>query len=221
MKRSQGFTLLELLIGMTLLGFIMSLAFSAFRLASTTWDAVSSRTESVTDEQLARSFARRLLEQVQPIRWKKAINQQVTFLGTAEALRAVVPLSGPLGAGGMNVIELSAGRSGKESRESGSLRFVLRRAPLHYGDASFTDTLSNAEESVLLEGLQEVEFSYFGVEKPGAPPGWQSSWSSMEQLPQLVRIRLKSPELDWADLIVAPMVTGTSCRWDSFYKRCR
>lgn len=61
MNRGRGFTLLELLIGMTLLGFMLALLFGGFRLAANSWDAVTARTERTTDEQLGRAFLRRLL----------------------------------------------------------------------------------------------------------------------------------------------------------------
>ena len=48
MNGSRGFSLLELLIGLTLLGFILTLLFGGFRLASKSWDSISEISESTT-----------------------------------------------------------------------------------------------------------------------------------------------------------------------------
>ena len=66
MRAARGFSLLELVIGMTLLGFIVALLFGGFRLAANSWDAVETRVERTNDQQLARALVRRLLEQMQP-----------------------------------------------------------------------------------------------------------------------------------------------------------
>lgn len=219
-KIHRGFTLLELLIGLTLLGFVLALLFGGFRLASRSWDAVTARTENTTNEQLARSLARRLITQAQPMRWKKGINPRIAFVGEPGTFIAVAPLSGPLGAGGLAVIELKATSGPAETGSGDSFRLILRLAPLRYQDEVFSDALAEAEEHMLLDGLSAVEFSYFGSEKPGAPPTWQGTWSNPDQLPKLVRLRLQSAEDGWTDLIVSPMVTVSNCRWDSFYKRC-
>ncbi len=224
MNAARGFTLLELLIGMTLLGFILALLFGGFRLAANSWDAVEARVERTNDQQLARALVRRLLAQMQPLRWKKAVNQPIAFVGERKVLRAVAPLTGQAGAGGLRLIEL--GQESGEPTQAGQtgsrpLRLVLRHAPLLYDAEDFTAGLGEAKNHVVLGDLDAVEFSYFGPEKRGDPPRWQDAWTNQEQLPQLVRLRLRSREAGWSDLVVAPMVGATGCRWDNFYKRCR
>mgnify|MGYP001347418355 CR=1 FL=1 len=230
MSAERGFTLLELLIGMTLLGFILALLFGGFRLAADSWDAVEARVERTNDQQLARALVRRLLAQMQPLRWKKAVNQPIAFIGEPRVLRAVAPLTGQAGSGGLRLIELGqesgeptqTGQTGQTGRtENGPLRLVLRHAPLLYDAQDFAGGLGEAKSHLVLGDLDSVEFSYFGPEKRGDPPRWQDTWTNQEQLPQLVRLRLGSREAGWRDLVVAPMVGATGCLWDNFYKRCR
>ncbi len=224
MNAERGFTLLELLIGMTLLGFILALLFGGFRLAANSWDAVEARAERTNDEQLARALVRRLLAQMQPLRWKKAVNQPIAFIGERKTLRAVAPLTGQMGAGGLRLIELVP-ESGEPTQTgqtgNGPLRLVLRHAPLLYDAEDFAGGLGEAKSHLVLGDLDSVEFSYFGPEKRGEPPRWQDAWTNQEQLPQLVRLRLGSRDAGWGDLVVAPMVGATGCRWDNFQKRCR
>lgn len=219
MKSMRGFTLLELLIGMTLLGFMLALLFGGFRLAATSWDAVEARLEQTNDEQLARALVRRLLSQMRPMRWKKAVNQPIAFVGERNRLRAIAPLTGQTGAGGLRLIEF--GSAAAASADGGGQSLVLRHAPLRYDADKFDDDLGNADSHPVLSGIETVEFSYFGPEKKGDPSRWQDSWVNPEQLPQLVRVHLGSRDAGWSDLIIAPMASATSCPWDPFLKRCR
>jgi general secretion pathway protein J len=221
MNDARGFTLLELMIGMTLLGFILALLFGGFRLAATSWDAVETRIERTNDEQLARALVRRLLAQMQPVHWKKAPNAPIAFTGEQGVLRALAPLTGQAGAGGLRLIELGRESEATTTPDKGPLRLVLRQAPVRYDVENFASGLGDAKSFVVLGNLNAVDFSYFGPEKRGAAPSWQDTWLNPDQLPQLVRLRLKSREGGWSDLIVAPMIGGTGCLWDNFQKRCR
>lgn len=220
MNATRGFTLLELVIGMTLLGFILALLFGGFRLAANSWDAVETRIERTNDEQLARALVRRLLVQMQPVRWKKALNLPIAFIGEQGVLRALAPLTGQAGAGGLRLIELGRERGEATATGEGMLRLVLRQAPVRYDAENFASGLGEAKSYLVLSNLDAVEFSYFGPEKRGEPPRWQDVWTNQEQLPQLVRLRLKSREAGWSDLVVAPKVGDTGCRWNPFRKRC-
>ena len=206
MSTARGFTLLELLIGLTLLGFILALLFGGFRLASNSWDAAETRGERTADELLGRMLVRRLVTQIQPLRWNRAVNRPIAVAAEREVLRAVSPLSGLAGVGGLRVIELRVERAPEKSK--GRLRLMLRHAPLRYDTASFTESLGDAPADLVLGDLEAVEFSYFGPEKRGEAPRWQEAWTNPEQLPRLVRLRLVSRDAGWADLIMAPMVNG-------------
>lgn len=218
MRAQRGFTLLELLIGMTLLGFMLALLFGGFRLASTSWDAVEARIERTNDEALGRALVRRLLTQLQPLRWKKGLNQPLAFSGGPDGLRALAPLAGQAGAGGLRLIELRRAAGGEGAAGPA---LVLREAPIQYDAEDFSAGLAGAKSHVVLGGLERIGFSYFGPPRRGEAPVWQDTWSNPEQMPLLVRVQLSSRDAGWAELLVAPMIGGTGCRWDSFHKVCR
>lgn len=220
MKAQRGFTLLELLIGMALLGLILALLFGGFRLASNSWDAVEQRIERTNNEQLGRALTRRLLTQMQPVRWRKAPNLPIAFVGERNALRTLAPVTGQSGAGGLRVIELKGEDDDAADKGKGRRRLVLRHAPVRYDAPIFSEGIDAAKSYVILDDLDTVEFSYFGPPKQGTAPVWQDAWANTERLPQLVRLRLGSREKGWAEMVVAPMIGGTGCRWDNFYKRC-
>lgn len=217
MKTARGFTLLELLIGLTLLGFLLALLFAGFRLASMTWDSVEARLERTTNEQMARSLVRRLLTQIQPVRWQKAVNQAMAFVGEPERLVAIAPLGGALGSG-LQAVEFSIDSSGPSSAP---LRLLLRHAAINQEDEFFAANIAETHERVVLDGLIAARFAYYGAARKGEAAQWQTAWSNVEALPLLIRVTLESNDAGWAELVVTPMLSGAGCRWDDFYKRCR
>jgi general secretion pathway protein J len=206
----RGFTLLELLIGITLLSFILALLFGGFRLASNSWDAVEGRTERTANEHLGRNLVRRLVMQIQPLRWGKAASRPLAIHGERSVLRAVAPLAEQAGAGGLHVIEFRVENTKAGEKATPGMRLVLRHAPLRYGAEAFTEGLGDALDHLVLEDLEAAEFSYFGPERKGEPPRWQESWTNPEQLPLLVRLHLASKDAGWADLVMAPQINGDS-----------
>ena len=219
MNHHRGFTLLELLIGMTLLGFMLALLFAGFRLASDSWDAADRQIVRTTDEEMSRVLMRRLLSQLQPVHWKRAMNQPVAFSGQPEGFRGLAPMTGQAGAGGLRLVELRGEAATQDGKDS--FRLILRQAPIRYDVDDFTAGLNDAKDHVLLTGLAGVSFAYFGQPKNGDSPQWYDKWPESDNLPQLVRVRIGSPDPGWTDLLVAPMINGAGCLWDNFYKRCR
>jgi general secretion pathway protein J len=217
MRRVLGFTLLELLIGLTLLGLILALLFSGFRLASKTWDAAEARLERTMNEQMARALVRRLLTQMQPVRWAKSPNRAVAFLGEPERLVAIVPLGGALG-GGLQAVEFSVASVGTAG--SATVRLLFRHMAIAHDAEHFAADINQANQHVILDDLVAVRFAYFGVEQRGDPPSWQEVWSNPEELPRLVRLSLESADAGWSEVIVTPMLSGAACRWDSASKQC-
>jgi len=135
-----------------------------------------------------------------------------------DGLRALAPLAGQAGAGGLRLIELrrAAGGDGADGHA-----LVLREAPIQYDAEDFSAGLTGAKSHVVLGGLERIGFSYFGPPRRGEAPVWQDTWTNPEQMPLLVRVHLSSRDAGWSEMLVAPMIGGTGCRWDSFHKVCR
>ena len=91
--RITGFTLLELLIAMSLLGFILVLLFGGMRLGARSWDAGEKRAENATHLALLQGFLRRELSQVTPFRWKKKIDMNLAFIDQPDKLKLVAPIA--------------------------------------------------------------------------------------------------------------------------------
>jgi len=85
--RAQGFTLLELLIGMTLVGFILSLLFAGLNLGTRSWEAGEKRMVTSSRQAVVVGFIRRALEQTYLLRWRMDDEDQLAFAG-----EVVVPI---------------------------------------------------------------------------------------------------------------------------------
>lgn len=214
MSAQKGFTLLELLIGMVLLGLILTLLFGGLRLGSKSWDGGDKRADDSAQLRAVHGFMRRELSQVFPLRWKKEVDTQLAFAGTPDALRFVAPLPVQVSGGGLYLLGLEL-----ENGEEGQ-RLIMKRALTDPAAKDFS-SLEQGEKSVLADHIEKMSISYFGAVTPASEPGWQEKWDDPQRLPLLVRIQVKlNNGHDWPDLTV-PLIVEKGCAvWDSFHKRC-
>ncbi len=214
MKAQRGFTLLELLIGMAVLGLILTLLFGGLRLATKSWDTGDKLSGDSAQLRAVQGFIRRELAQVFPLRWKNQVDNRLAFGGTPGAMKFVAPLPAQAGGGGLYLLglELEDGDKGK--------RLVMKRAQTYPVATSFS-SLEEGEVSVLAEHIDRLEFSYFGATTADGKAGWQEMWDDPQRLPLLVRIQVKTSEgRNWPDLVVPLMVEKSCGIWDSFHQRC-
>jgi general secretion pathway protein J len=68
------------------------------------------------------------------------------------------------------------------------------------------------QEVILVNGVANVEFSYFGGGGDDTAPRWSNRWEDAAKLPLLVRMHVQFPVGDrrrWPDLVIAPAITGS------------
>lgn len=217
--RSPGFTLVELMIGLTLVSLIVVLLFSGLRIGVRSWDRVEVQAERQGATRAAMDFIRRALVQMQPASIDLESGHRLVFSGTESAIEFPAPLSGAVGLSGLYILRLERL---EDKNSDGAL--VMSRWLLHpeviAGDAGVPawTPLDEGGSSpragdegepgvaygwhVLLEDVGELRFAYYGSGSPGEQPGWQSAWENTTQLPQAVRISLDVRGESWPDLYV-------------------
>ena len=103
--RQRGFTLLELLIAMTLMGLVLGLLYGGLRLGARSWDAGEQRAERINEMQAVHDFIRRQIRQSLEVFRNTRQGRVLAFQGESRRLLIVAPMFEYLGQGGLYYIE--------------------------------------------------------------------------------------------------------------------
>lgn len=204
MKRTTGFSLVEVMLATALLAAGLALAFTALRNATQATTAAGEGARRAERLRAVQAFMRRQLEGAMalPVEAPAPGQDLVVFEASAERLRFVAPMPGYLSQGGphVNTFELVRG--------AGGLRLEFRHELL----APEGPVESGRPPEVLLEGLAEAAFDVRALGPDGLPQPWQSDWENTAEVPRLVRLRARfaEPRARWPDLVVAPRVGQTA-----------
>jgi len=217
-RADRGFTLLEVVVAMTILGVMMLLLYSGLSFALRSWDAGDVVGRGAADRRIGEAFLRRELGELFPMRWKDSTKLRLAFEGTPDELRFVSSRPAGVALGGLSLVEVKV--EGDARRRERAL--VMRRAMPDDNAESFAP-LAGAEATVLIAGVEGVQFSYFGSENDFTDPRWQDEWTFVGRIPQMVRIRVKRDDGSELPEMVVRLMLGeeAGCLENSFQRLCR
>lgn len=201
---SRGFTLMEMLVAMTLLGILMTALFGGLRLGTRVWETTDRVQKSGGQALSIRTFLEDRFEQAVPVVLLLADGRsEIVFAGERSALRFASTMPESVGFGPF-IIELALRPRPGESKASDlTLRWRLLSE-----DASPVE--QGISERVIVSDLAAVTLAYFGTkEGDDGGPEWHANWEEQEGLPDLIRLELGFNEDDqrhWPPLIVSPRV---------------
>lgn len=200
----RGFTLVELLLAITLLSVLLGLAYGGFRASTRATDRGQDILEESSRLRLAHQFVHRQLNQMLPISFAdpETDDLPVVFDGRPKTIRFVGPMPGYLGFGGPQVQELSI-----VSGENGEA-LVLSHALLQGFEESH---LLEREPIMLIDGIEQAEFSFQGRDEQGLPSTWQNSWDNTSILPLAVSLDVEFGEnthMEWPELVASVRIDG-------------
>lgn len=182
--KEGGFTLLEILAALVVLGFLMAGLAGGVHLGMQAWDA-QDRAIAAHDELDAVDRAlRQMIGQAEP-------GDQVHPSSVAgDESRLALATRLPAERGGAVDAALGLGKGS---------RLVLRWTPRRYGKPFGPPP--PAREAALLDGVESVRFAYW---PRGAQGGWRGAWDGPDP-PALIRISLtfKDPARHWPDIVAA------------------
>ena len=195
--RQQGFTLLEILIVISLLGVLLVLVGGALLGANRAVLKAQRYTVSLDEMHAAQQFLRTALAQALPLPVQPESGQPPgIFFGSAQRLAFVAGLPGQLG-GGINLYTLSLQGAGAER----TLQVAFARVGFNAAGNTYHTW---GEPQVLVRDIQQLKFSYQGVSPAGQLTGWLDHWPWPQRLPRAVRIQAKvNAAVPWLTEVVA------------------
>lgn len=205
--RGRGFTLLELLVALALLGLIAIFSTGGIRLGARTWETVGGRAETAGRTQTVRAFLYRELAQIAPVAIvnEDGVNRPA-FEGASDFLTFVAPLPSHYGLGGLQRMHIELA---EKQEISVGKALIMRRQAFDPNGGRGTEA-EGGEVHVLLEDIESITFAYFGS-PGGEPPQWHDRWEPAGLLPELIRIRIRNADARtpvWPDLLVPRRITA-------------
>lgn len=217
-RRAFGFTLVEMMVALVLLSSTMLLLYSGLSFALRSWDAGDLNGRRTADRRLGENFLRRELGELFPMRFKDATQLKVAFEGGANRVRFVSTRAPGIQLGGISLVGIGV----EEDREKRTRDLVMHRA-MPDDEAKDFGPLDRGERHLLVPGIEEVTFGYFGSENEFTDPKWQDTWDYAGRIPEMVRIRMRAQGGEVLPEIVVRLALGeeAGCLENSFQRLCR
>jgi len=235
-RYAMGFTLIEVLIAMTLLSIMVVLLFSSLRTCAQSWEQGEKKITEVNEVAVVHNFFQRHLSSAIPL-WNdfntgggtaagrtgadavagnnaSAENRQEPDTGTDDMNRTFAFQGKKNVLQFVSVFPASAGRSGmqlfsiEQDKQEGEQVIKVTITPF------FPVTEGeewNKEEVVLLRHVNDFTLSYFGIDEQTGKSRWQDEWLKKNVQPQLVKIDIGTANgVFWPEMIIELKVTGAA-----------
>jgi general secretion pathway protein J len=208
-QASKGFTLIEVLIAMTLLSIMMVLLFTSLKICADSWEKGESKITDVNEIAVVYNFFQRDLSGAKPL-WNDLPAEEektFSFQGGTQSLQFVSAFPASAGRSGLQLFSLNLQ---EEDNEQFINVTIVPFVPMAEG------AKWHKEEVTLIKRVSDFRLAYFGSEEDmsedgASEGGWQDEWLNKKVLPRLVKINIK---LDnggyWPEMIIDLKVTGTT-----------
>ncbi len=197
----RGFTLLEVLAALAVLGLLLAGLSQGMQFGLRAWDMQARDVAWRNDIEAADRSIRLVIGR---LRSAAELRDRPALIGGPQSCELVTllpphatDLAGPVAAR----LEVDAAH-----------RLVLRWLPEPH--VTWFGPPAPPQEAVLLDRVERVEFAYW-KQQAGGGGGWQRAWGEAEP-PSLVRLRIVFPRGDarrWPDIVAAPRLDRTSSRF--------
>jgi prepilin-type N-terminal cleavage/methylation domain-containing protein len=164
-RGDRGFTLIEVLVSLTMMALITGVAFAGLSAAIESWQRGSQRIEELDRRHALGRLIRRQIAQANP----------GLFRGAGRQLEFVSAYSLATGTGSPVWVRYVVGDGELDYSEMPLPEFVLGRV--------------EPEIAQTFTGLPEVGFRYV-LEGPSGQPSWAGSWTLEKELPIAVQVRI-------------------------------
>lgn len=219
LRGAMGFTLIEVLIAMTLLSIMVVLLFSSLRICAKSWEQGESKITEVNEVAIVHNFFQQHLSSAIPLSddFKDGTfaasrpeagtateqkDKTFSFQGKKQSLQFISVFPASAGRSGMQLFSVEPQQQDKEQVIKVSLTPFF---PLTEGEEW------RREEVVLLRHVSDFTLAYFGSADGVDKSSWQDSWLEKKVLPQLVKININTTNgVFWPEMIIDLKIAGAA-----------
>lgn len=197
----RGFTLLELLVVMTLLSLVMLALGGALRGMAQTEERVDARLEKADEFRVAVSFIRSTLGRAstRKLEGTPANPAPLPFVAAPHTLMWVGVMPPRYGAGGRHFFLLEQDKAALNANASGASPLVIRFAPW-VADTNFPDQSSMVSHQ-LMANVLSVDVRYQDIQSLALP--WRQDWPFKDRLPAAISLSIQTAAGALPELVIA------------------
>lgn len=204
--KTQGFTLLEVLLAIVLLALLLAGAYSSIHSATRAMHSGEQAIERTNRLRVAQEFIRHQLTRTLPLSFGQddATGNNYVFEGEKDLMRFIAPMPGYLSNGGAYVQTLEL------EHAHGGMQLMFTHQMLNGFDRKKSNK-SDVEPEILIDQVQDGKFEFRALEADGKLGDWKDKWDDSSQMPLLVRIHLTmkdSSQLIWPTMEI-PLLLGS------------
>ena len=218
----SGFTLIEMLVGLALLGLMTLVLFGALRFSIRSWDRAEMKTMQVIDLRIVEGLLRREIGTAFPLRIGQVNENRIAFEGDGKQVHFVTALPAHLSGGGLSLVALELVEDRSEAKPDPPGKMLVLKHVIPDGDTRDFSALDKSDQSVLLKGLDDVEFEFFGRDNDQTEASWRNQWSISARTPALLRAKIKFAGSDEVREMLLPLHLGeeAGCFQSTFQRMC-
>ncbi len=179
----KGFTLIEVLIALSMLSIMMGLLFTSMRTSVEGWHTAENRVERTNQKAVFYQFFKQHLVNAKPL---YEINdndetqltdiKKMIFQGDSTHIKFVSSLPAASIRKGEQIFNI-----GMSQKNPDTITVTL---------TPYREQKNSVDESILIDHVKQLEFSYFGKINENFDRIWETEWHDMEEQPRLVRIKV-------------------------------
>ena len=201
--KTGGFTLIEVLIVLTLLGIMVVLLFASLKICADSWHKGENKITQVNEIAVVYNFFQQHLAVSKPLlnNIDNTSNVQATlaFQGKPQSLQFVSGFPASVGRSGLQLFSIAMQ---KEDNEQVIKVTITPFFPMK-------DSLTEKEEVVLLRRVSDFSIAYFGSDdgtnSSMSNASWHDDWIEKTVQPRLVKITIKLDNSMYCPEMIIPL----------------
>jgi general secretion pathway protein J len=200
----RGFTLIEVLIAMTMLSIMMVLLFTSLKICADSWEKGESKITDVNEMAVVYNFFQRDLSVAKPLWNVTSAEEEKTFSfqGSSQSLQFVSAFPASANRSGLQLFSLNLSEDNNEQ--------VIIVTLVPFIRITKDEQLDN-EEVTLIRHVSDFTLAYFGSADGISESAWTDEWLNKEALPRLVKINIQLDNgIYWPAMIIDLKVTATT-----------